>query len=215
MNQRIALCVFDNRKTTGNSRMTSSEDVYRVQTATVLAENWGRLTRYEFDLKTSKGEWERQVREIYDHGDGVACLLYDETYETVLLIRQFRLPSAITGGETHPLEVPAGILEGNNPERCMIRELEEETGYKVNSLDQHQAIYMSPGSFSERIHLFTGSYNQQDRSSKGGGNPDEGEDIEIVHLHFGEALGMIDTGTISDAKTIILLQQFAIKNRMR
>jgi nudix-type nucleoside diphosphatase (YffH/AdpP family) len=97
----------------------------------------------------------------------------------------------------------------------MIRELEEETGYRTRSLDQHQAIYMSPGSFSERIHLFTGSYNQQDQSSKGGGNPDEGEDIEIVHLHFGEALGMIDTGDISDAKTIILLQQFAIKNRMR
>jgi nudix-type nucleoside diphosphatase (YffH/AdpP family) len=157
----------------------TDDQTYWINKKTLLARNWGTLTKYDFDLKTSSGEWQQQSREVYDHGDGVACLLHDELEDTVLLIRQFRLPAAINGNIAYPIEAPAGVLDGIDPEIRMQRELEEETGYRAQILSPLSTIYMSPGSFTERIHLFTGIYDRHAPVSGGGGNAHEGEDIEV------------------------------------
>ena len=185
---------------------------YIVRRETVLAENWGRLSRYDLELKTRSGEWQTMSREVYDHGDGVACLLFDPDEETVLLTRQFRLPAAVAGNDGFLIEAPAGLLDGDRPEARMIKEMEEETGYRVSSLTYLFSIFMSPGSLTEKIDLFSGVYDRKQHSvGPGGGIAEEGEDIEVLHIRFDDALAMIRTGEISDAKTVILLQQLALE----
>ncbi len=190
----------------------SSDDLFRVKNRTVLSDNWGVVSRYEFDLKTRSGEWHTQIREAYDRGNGVACLLYDPEERCVLLIRQFRLPAAINGHEGLLIEVPAGMLDGAAPEARMREELEEETGYRVSALTHLFDTYMSPGSVTEFISLYRGTYRRDDRAGEGGGNPDEGEDIEVLHVPFDEAMEMVGKGEICDAKTIILLQHLALEH---
>jgi nudix-type nucleoside diphosphatase (YffH/AdpP family) len=150
-------------------------------------------------------------REVYNHGDGVACLLFDPDEETVLLTRQFRLPAAIAVHDGFMIEAPAGLLDGARPEARMMKELEEETGYRVSSLTYLFSIFMSPGSVTEKIALFSGIYHRQQHAiGPGGGIAEEGEDIEVLHVRFDDALAMIGTGELSDAKTVILIQQLAL-----
>ena len=179
----------------------------------VLADDWGRLTKFEFDLKRSSGEWQRQAREAYDRGNGATCLLYDPETDCVLLTRQFRLPVYINGGETSLIETPAGLLDGAKPAERMREELIEETGYHIDRLEHVLDAYMSPGSVTESLAFFLGRYDRTDKASEGGGKFDEGEDIEVLHVPVDDALSMIDTGEIRDAKTILLLLHFALKHR--
>jgi nudix-type nucleoside diphosphatase (YffH/AdpP family) len=92
----------------------------------------------------------------------------------------------------------------------MRSELVEETGYEISSVQRLFDVYMSPGSVTEYLALFLGVYNREDRAQAGGGNIDEGEDIETIHISLVDALGMIVSGDIRDAKTIILLQHLAL-----
>lgn len=192
--------------------MRRAETVEPLET-TLLADNWGRLTRYRFRLKLRSGEWQEQVREAYDRGHGVACLLHDAEHDTVLLTRQFRLPVYVDGGPGYLVEVPAGLLEVDDPAEGMRRELEEETGYSVAELSFLFDVYMSPGSVTERLSFFLGSYTQGERAAAGGGKAEEGEDIETLHVPLRDAMAMIATGEIRDAKTIILLQRLALDRR--
>ena len=189
----------------------SSEDYFRLKSKTVLSDQWGELSRYEFDLKTRSGAWQSQRREAYDRGNGVACLLHDPKADTVLLIRQFRLPAAVNGHGGFLIEVPAGMLDGAEPEQRMREELEEETGYRVSTLSHLSDIFISPGSVTEYISFYKGTYSRADRAGPGGGNSGEGEDIEVLHVPFDDAMAMVATGKIRDAKTIILLQHLALE----
>jgi len=186
----------------------------RLVSSMVLSKDWGKLTRHEYDLKRRDGEWQRQTRECYDRGDGATCLLFNRETGCVLLTRQFRLPVFLNGGHTSLLETPAGLLDGAGAEERMRAELIEETGYAISALEHLFDVYMSPGSVTEYLAFFQGNYAESARVSAGGGNIDEGEDIEVVHVPLAEAMAMIDAGEIQDAKTIILLQRLTI-NQMR
>ncbi len=190
-----------------------AKNLFRIREQTVLSDDWGNLTRYDFELKTRSGAWQAQRREAYDRGNGVACLLHDPDGGTVLLIRQFRLPAAVNGHDGMMIEVPAGMLDGADPRQRMREELEEETGYRVSELDHLYDVYMSPGSVTEYLSFYQGTYNRSERASEGGGNPEEGEDIEVLHVSLEDALAMIRTGEICDAKTIMLIQHLALEGR--
>ena len=180
----------------------------------MISDGWGKLYRCRFELKTRKSGWREQVHEIWDHGNGVACLLMDQTEGTVLLVRQFRLPVLMDGREGYLVEVPAGRLEEADPDKQMRKELLEETGYRPISLRRISTVFASPGSCTEQIILYEGAYRRsQQIQGAGGGNPEEGEDIEILHIALEEALAMIGSGEIRDAKTVILLQHMALKTR--
>ncbi|CUX66281.1 NUDIX domain-containing protein [Agrobacterium genomosp. 13] len=185
--------------------------VYRPISERVLADDWGRLTKYEYELRLRDGSWQRQTREAYDRGNGATCLLYNPANDHVLLTRQFRLPVLLNGGLKSLIETPAGLLEGAEPATRMRAELIEETGYEVSELTHLFDIYMSPGSVTEYLAFFHGEYAEKHKVGAGGGSAAEGEDIDVLEIALPEAMRMIDRGEIRDAKTIILLQHLALR----
>jgi len=176
-----------------------------------LSDNWGRLSRVVFDLRGRDGRVERQTREVYDRGHGVALLPHDPERGTVLLVRQFRIPAYMAGHNGMLVEACAGMCDGNTPEDAIRKEAEEELGLKVRRLTRLFEAFMSPGSVSEKLTFFLADYRPEDRSAPGGGAEGEGEDIEILETTLDEAFAMIGTGEIADAKTIMLLQHARLR----
>lgn len=188
-----------------------SESSFRPISQRVLADDWGRLTKYEYELRLRDGSWQRQQREAYDRGNGATCLLYNPATGSALLTRQFRLPVFLNGGLETLIEAPAGLLDGAEPAVRMRAELIEETGYDVSALTHLFDVYMSPGSVTEYLAFFSGEYSEKQKVSDGGGSSEEGEDIDVMQVPLPEAMMMIERGEIRDAKTIILLQHLTIR----
>ena len=173
----------------------------------VLSDNWYTLNKYSYDYQKPTGEWERQEREAYDRGNGSTILLYNAVKQSVILTRQFRLPTFVSGNADGMLvEACAGLLEEHNAEDCIKKEAEEETGYKIDKVEKIFEAYMSPGSVTEILYFFVAEYSDAMKVSEGGGLADEQEDIEVLELSFDDAFAMITSGEIKDAKTIMLLQ---------
>lgn len=180
---------------------------------TLLSDNWYILNKFKFDYQKEDGTWETQEREAYDRGNGAAILLYNKQKATVVLTRQFRMPTYVNGNEDGMMiEVCAGLLDGDNPEDCIRKETEEETGYRIENVEKVIETYMSPGSVTEILYLFIGEYEDGMRVSGGGGSEHETENIEVLEYSFEKAVQMIKTGKIRDAKTIMLLQYAQIRN---
>lgn len=173
----------------------------------VLSNNWYVLKKITFDYKNKSGEWQTQVREAYDRGNGAVILLYNTDSHMVILTEQFRMPTYINGNGTGMLiEACAGLLDKDNPEDCIRRETEEETGYRIGEVKKVFEAYMSPGSVTEILYFFIAEYSKAMKVNEGGGAEHEQENIEVLEIPFKKALEMITTGEIKDAKTIMLLQ---------
>jgi nudix-type nucleoside diphosphatase (YffH/AdpP family) len=184
----------------------------KIQQTELLSDNWYILNKVTFDYKKEDNSWETQKREVYDRGNGAAILLYNTQKKTVILTRQFRLPTYLNGNKSGMMiEVCAGLLDLDHPEQCIIRETEEETGYRITKVEKIMETYMSPGAVTEILYLFTGAYDESMKVSEGGGVAHEHENIEVMEMPFEEAYAMIESGEIQDAKTIILLQHAKIK----
>lgn len=190
--------------------MTQTSRV-RLLSQQVLSDDWGVLTKHVFQLRRRDGSWQRQTRETYDRGNGATCLLYNDSTDCVVLTRQFRLPVFVNTEQEGLIETPAGLLDGAEAEQRMRAELMEETGFRVGDLTHLFDVYMSPGSVTEYLAYFAGSYDASNQTDLGGGNAEEGEDIEVKEIPLSDAVKMIETGGIQDAKTIILLQWLWIK----
>jgi len=169
-----------------------------------LYRGWAKLDRYSLRYRRRDGREDRLIREVHDHGDGAAVLPYDATRGTVLLVRQFRLPAYLAGGDGFLIEACAGLLEGDDPETCARREAEEEMGVRISRLRPQGTVFMSPGAVTEQLTLFLADYDHAARTGKGGGHAHEGEDIEVLELPFTEMLQMTNDGRIRDAKTVLL-----------
>ena len=179
----------------------------KIQKTELLSDNWYVLNKVTFDYKMDSNDSETQVREVYDRGNGAVILLYNSAKKTVVLTRQFRLPTYLNGNSSGMvIEACAGLLDTENPEECIIRETEEETGYRLSSVKKIFQSYMSPGSVTEILHFFIGEYQPEMKVSEGGGLAEEHENIEVLEYPFNEAYQMIASGEITDAKTIMLLQ---------
>ncbi|MEL6304518.1 MAG: GDP-mannose pyrophosphatase NudK [Bacteroidota bacterium] len=173
----------------------------------LLSDNWYSLEKVTFEYQKADGEWETQIREAYDRGNGAVILLYNKAKQSVVLTRQFRMPTYLNGNETGMMiEACAGILEKGNAEETIRMEVEEETGYRISEVQKVFESYMSPGSVTEILYFFLGEYEDDMKVSEGGGAEDETENIEVLELSFMAALEMVKTGEIKDAKTIMLLQ---------
>src|SRR6187455_783951 len=98
----------------------------------ILSDNWYTLKKITFNYLKKTGSWSEQSREAYDRGNGATILLYNRNSKSVILTRQFRLPTFINGNEDGMLiETCAGLLDRDNPEECIRRETEEETGFTL------------------------------------------------------------------------------------
>jgi len=173
----------------------------------LLSDNWYTLNKYSFDYQKADGTWQRQEREAYDRGNGATVLLYNRAKAKVILTRQFRMPTYVNGNSDGMLiECCAGLLEQDDALSCIKKEMEEETGYKVDNVKKIFEAYMSPGSVTEILYFFVAEYQDAMKISDGGGLDEEQEYIEVLELDFEQALNMMASGEIKDAKTIMLLQ---------
>lgn len=161
-------------------KILNSQKVFdgRVFKVTVDTINEGNLT------------YQREV--VHHPGSAVIVPVHDDG--TVALVRQYRHPAV-----RYLLEVPAGTLnDGEPPEAGAARELEEELGLIAERWEKLSEFFVSPGFLEEKmwVYLATGL-------SEGKPHPDEDEVLDVVRLPIGEALEMITSGEIQDAKTII------------
>ncbi|WP_073953821.1 NUDIX domain-containing protein [Thalassospira sp. TSL5-1] len=187
-------------------------DHIRLDGIDCLSDNWYHLYRVRFALKRRDGEWQEQTREAYERGNGAGILLYNRRTRSIILTRQFRMPTFVNGNETGMLiEVPAGVLDDRAPNAAIIAEVEEETGYKIGKPREVFDVFMSPGSVTERLHLFVAEITSDHLQGEGGGKYDEGEDISVLETPFEEVIAMIADGRIRDAKTIMLIQYAQIQ----
>ncbi|TDE06090.1 GDP-mannose pyrophosphatase NudK [Flavobacterium hiemivividum] len=183
----------------------------KIKQTDLLSDNWYLLNKVTFDYQKNDNSWITQKREVYDRGNGAAILLYNSKQKTVILTRQFRLPTYLNGNKSGMMiEVCAGLLDQDNPEQCVIRETEEETGYRITKVEKVMESYMSPGAVTEILHLFVGEYDESMKVSDGGGVEQEQENIEVIEMSYDDAYAMIASGEIKDAKSIILLQHAKI-----
>lgn len=185
----------------------------KIITKELLSDNWGKLTKVTYEFKMPEGHNEIHKREVYDRGDGATILLYHEEKKTVILTRQFRLPVWWNKHESGMFtEACAGKVEdGEDPEVCIVRETEEETGFHIPHPRKIFSAYMSPGSVTELIHFYISPYREEWKASSGGGQQTEQEAIEVMEIPFSEALAMVKSGEIQDAKTMMLLQYLALE----
>ena len=187
--------------------------IIKIQKTELLSDNWYLLNKVTYEYQKENNTVETHIREVYDRGNGAAILLYNSTQKTVILTRQFRLPSYLNGNKTGMMiEVCAGLLDKDHPEQCIIRETEEETGYRLSTVHKVFETYMSPGAVTEILYLFVGEYDASMKVNEGGGLDAEQENIEVLEYTFDEAFAMIETGEIKDAKTVMLLQYAKINN---
>ena len=139
-----------------------------------LSDAWYTLYRYTYEYLRSDGRWDRQQREAYDRGNGAAVFLYDPERRRVLLTRQFRMPTYINGNPEGLLtEVCAGVLDEDDPEACIIREIWEETGYQVPGVKRIAEVYTSPGAVTEKLYLYSAEYHPGMKLNTGGGVAEE------------------------------------------
>lgn len=188
-------------------------DNIRILDTKILSDNWYVLRKITYKYSKNDGTKLTQSREVYDRGNGATILLYNKDQKTVILTRQFRLPTFVNGNETGMLiEACAGLLDKDNAEDCIRRETEEETGYKIKEVRKIFEAYMSPGSVTEILYFFIAAYAKEMKVNYGGGVEHEEENIEILELDISQAMKMIESGEIKDGKTIMLLQYIRLNN---
>lgn len=176
----------------------------RILGETVIAEGRFRLTRTRAEIQEADGTRRAVDHEIYHYKGAAAVLLYDRARGVTLLVKQFRLGAYLADGGLETIEVCAGMLDGDAPVDCVVREAWEETGVRILAPRHAFDALMSPGGMTEKIACFVAPYGAADRAGAGGG-VDVDEHIEIIEVPFDRALAMIETGEIRDAKTIALL----------
>lgn len=187
------------------------DDTFREISTEVLSDDYGVLTRHRFALRLSDGTWDEQSREVYERGSGATALLHDPKADTVLLVRQFRLPLRVAGRDPMMIETPAGNLDGADPGARVAAELLEETGFQALTIEHVASLSMTPASATQIMACYLGTYDRTAPVAPGGGERDEGEDITVLHVPLPEALAMVRDGRIIDGKACFLISQLALR----
>src|ERR1700754_464426 len=178
----------------------------------ILSDNWYTLRKVMYQQQKEDGTTETNTREVYARGNGAVILLYNKQTRSVVLTCQFRLPTFINGNPDGMLiEACAGLLDKDHPDVAIKRETEEETGYRVSAVEKVFEAYMSPGSVTEVLYFFIAEYSSAMKVHEGGGLEEEQENIEVLELPVDQAMQMLNSGEIKDAKTIMLLQYIKLK----
>ncbi len=179
----------------------------------LLSDNWYVLRRYTYDYLGRDGQWTTQQREAYDRGNGATILLHNPQTGTVILTRQFRLPTYVNGNPSGMLiEACAGLLDNDHPDDAIRRETEEETGFRIKSVEKIMEAYMSPGSVTEKLFFYLADYSADTERLLGGGIDEE--EIDILEMPLTQAMALVRTGDIMDGKTIMLLQYLQLRQLM-
>ena len=182
-------------------------DRIRIHSRETLSESWFKLEKVTFAQRRADGSHQTLEREVYHNGPGAAVLPIDRARGTVLLVRQLRIPVHVNGDEPLVIELCAGIVDaGDVPAETVRKEAHQEMGYRLRDIRQVFELYMSPGSSTEKVHLFVAAYAPEDHVGAGGGVPAEGEQIQVIEMPLADAWDMVVAGRIVDAKTVLMLQ---------
>jgi ADP-ribose pyrophosphatase len=169
-------------------------------------DGWAKLD----ELEIRSGDSPTQKRIIVESGDAAAVLLHNSQKDDLLFVRQVRIP-LLRHDDTTPLEIVAGkVDQGESAADAALREVEEEVGHRLQTLQPIAEMYSSAGIMSEKVSIFYGQIS--DATSISGGGGDETESLEFVHLPTEEALQQLERGEIRDAKTLIAL--LWLRNRL-
>lgn len=160
---------------------------------------------YVEDVELPNGKTSK--REIVKHPGAVAVLAVTDEGK-IILVKQFRKPL-----ERTIVEIPAGKLEkGEEPEYTALRELEEETGYTAKKLTKMTAFYTSPGFADEIVHVFLAeelSVLEEKREL------DEDEFVEVMEVTLEDALKLVESREVYDAKTAYAIQYLQLKEALQ
>ncbi len=160
----------------------------------------GRYMEFRVDTM-ERADGTRGTRDVVGHPGAIAVLAVDDDGR-LLLVRQWRLPAGRA-----VLEIPAGTLDVHDgvtedPDLASRRELEEETGHRATTWRKLATFWTAPGFTSEQLHLYLatgiGGADEDGRLV-----PDEDERLELRHVTVDEALAMVESGEICDAKTML------------
>ena len=163
-----------------NEKLLSSKEIFR-----------GRAVNLRIDT-IEKKSGQVTTREIVEHKDCIAVVVVDGA-DNIVMVKQFRTPV-----NRVLLEIPAGgVKEGEEPEDCARRELQEEIGYLPGKLQRLGGFYAAPGYCSEYLHVFLATDLSESRLIA-----EDTDEIEVVRIPVPEILKMIDSGQICDAKSI-------------
>lgn len=168
---------------------------------------WNKLLLVS--ARTARGTVLR--RSVEHHGDAAAVLPYDPDRRVALMVRQLRVPLLWAHGLPDSLEVPAGVLDSDEPADCARREAMEEAGITLRTLTYLYPVYPMPGISTECMHLFLAPYTEQDRTHDGGGVDHENEEIEVVEVPLATLWSQLEAGDLRDAKTVMLLQALRLR----
>ncbi|MEC1671975.1 ADP-ribose pyrophosphatase [Bacillus mojavensis] len=160
---------------------------------------------YVEDVELPNGKTSK--REIVKHPGAVAVLAVTDEGK-IILVKQFRKPL-----ERTIVEIPAGKLEkGEEPEYTALRELEEETGYTAKKLTKMTAFYTSPGFADEIVHVFLAEELAVLEEKR---ELDEDEFVEVMEVTLEEALKLVESREVYDAKTAYAIQYLQLKEALQ
>jgi len=169
-----------------SEKLLSSKEVFR-----------GRAVNLRIDT-IEKKSGQVTTREIVEHKDCIAVVVVDGA-DNIVMVKQFRTPV-----NRVLLEIPAGGVEdGEDPEDCVRRELQEEIGYLPGKIERLGGFYAAPGYCSEYLHVFLATELSESRLIA-----EDTDEIEVVRVPLPEVLKMIDSGEICDAKSIAGLLKY-------
>jgi ADP-ribose pyrophosphatase len=160
----------------------------------------GRYLEFRVDT-IARADGSRGTRDVVGHPGAISVLAVDDD-RRLLLVRQWRIPA----GQAL-LEIPAGTLDVHDgvtedPDVAARRELEEETGHRATTWRKLTSFWSAPGFATELMHLYLATgivgADGDDRLT-----PDEDERLELRHVHVADAVAMVESGEITDAKTIL------------
>ena len=193
-------------KNTPESRTMTHDDVAIISEQTVY-QGYFSMAKYCLKYKLYAGGWSDEItREVFDRGNSAAVLLYDPKLAQVVLVEQFRAGCLTHAASPWSIELVAGSLAQNEtPEALVIREAKEEADCQITNLVKIADVMVSPGGSSEKVTIFIA---QVDSNHAGGihGLETEHEDIKVIVKSVEEAYGMVESGQIITAPTIIALQ---------
>ena len=191
--------------------MSNQQRVVEVIDKRTVFEGHFRIERYHLRHTLHAGGMSETLsRELFERGQVAAVLPVDPVRDEVILIEQFSIGPYAVGWDPWLLEGVAGIIEDEeSPEDVARRETLEEAGCEIIDLVPVMRYISSPGACSETVALYCG---RVDTSAAGGvhGLADEGEDIKVMVYPVAKAIGLLDSGRIVNAKTIIALQWLAL-----
>ncbi len=184
---------------------------YKIKSEKMVLDKFLKVFEADVEHDTYKNEEKIQATRLaLDRGDSVAILMYEEDTDQFLFTEQFRYPSS-RRDVPYILELPAGAIdEGETAQEAAQREVLEEIGYQINSLELIHKYFPSPGMSSEIIHLFFAQVKSSDKIREGGGTISEKEDIKMIPLSRKRAFEEIHQGFFNNSITIMSLQWFLI-----